>query len=44
MFNFLESALTPFQSKIIGKIDIAHASLADALTNAITAAQYISFF
>jgi hypothetical protein len=44
VFDFFESAKATFQSEVIGKVDITHASLADALMNAITAAQYIFGF
>jgi hypothetical protein len=44
VLDFLQGATASFQAEVIGKVDIAHATLADALMDAITAAQNLSVF
>jgi hypothetical protein len=44
VFDFFERTPAPFQPQVVSQVDVTHASLANALANAISAAQYLSGF
>jgi hypothetical protein len=42
VFNFLQRAATAFQTQVFSKVNTAHATCTDALTDFITTAKYLS--
>jgi len=41
VFDFLQRALTTFETCIFGKVNGTHAALSDPLNDAVSAAQYL---